>query len=83
MPGPTVAPGEVLRTRLVINGTSLTAKVWRAANPEPSPWLLTATDSTASLQNPGGVGVLLYVSSSWTGAAPAFTMDNLRVAPVL
>ena len=27
------APGEVLRTRLVINGTSLTAKVWRARIP--------------------------------------------------
>ena len=81
--GPNVVPGEVLHTRLVINGTSLTAKVWRGANPEPNPWLLTATDSTASLQNPGGVGVLLYVSSSWTGTAPALTMDNLRVAPLL
>ena len=53
------------------------------ASPEPSPWLLTATDSTASIQSPGGVGVLIYVSSSWTGTAPALTMDNLRVAPLL
>ena len=86
VPGLTVGAGDVLRTRLVVNGgapTTLTAKVWRASSPEPEPWLVTASSSTASLQSPGGVGVLLYVSSSWTGAAPALTIDNLRVAPVL
>ena len=31
------------------------------------------------LQAPGGVGVLLYVSGSWVGAAPAVTVDNLNV----
>ena len=62
-PGLTVVPGDVLRARLVINGTTptsttVTAKVWRASSPEPAPWLLTATDSTAAIQSPGGVGML-------------------------
>jgi len=39
---------------------------------EPASWLLSTTDSTAALQAPGGLGVLLYVSGSWTGAAPAY-----------
>ena len=83
-----VETGDVLRARLVINGTTptsttVTAKVWRASSPEPAPWLLTATDSTAAIQSPGGVGVLIYVSGSWTGTAPVLSIDNLRVAPLV
>ena len=86
--GLTVVPGDVLRARLVINGTTptsttVTAKVWRASSPEPAPWLLTATDSTAAIQSPGGVGMLIYVSGSWTGTAPVLSIDNLRVAPLV
>ena len=85
--GLTVVPGDVLRARLVINGTTptsttVTAKVWRASSPEPAPWLLTATDSTAAIQSPGGVGMLIYVSGSWTGTAPVLSIDNLRVRAV-
>ena len=81
--GLTVAPGDVLRTRLVITGTTnttLQAKVWRQSATEPVAWTTTATEATPSvLQSPGGVGVLLYVSGSWVGTAPAVTVDNLNV----
>ena len=83
VPGLTVAPGDVLRTRFVITGTTntaLQAKVWRASAAEPATWTTTATEATPSvLQSPGGVGVLLYVSGSWVGTAPAVTVDNLNV----
>ena len=82
VPGLTVSPGDVLRVRFVVSGTgttALTGKVWRAGSTEPASWLLSTTDSTAALQAPGGVGVLLYVSGSWVGTAPAVTIDNLNV----
>jgi hypothetical protein len=82
VPGLTVAPGEALRARFVVDGSpaTLRAKVWRASEPQPEAWLLTANDATASLQSPGGVGILLYVSGSWSGAAPAIVIDNVKVA---
>jgi parallel beta-helix repeat protein len=80
VPGLTVKPGDVLRARFVVGGTGTTtlrAKVWRRHSQEPQSWLLTGTDATpAVLRNAGDVGVLLYVSHSWLGAAPAITLDN-------
>ncbi|MGH8978360.1 MAG: PKD domain-containing protein [Acidimicrobiia bacterium] len=80
--GVTVSPGNVLRVRFEVSGSpsaTLRAKVWRATDSEPQNWLLTATDSTAALQSPGGVGVLVYVSSSWAGTPPVLAFDNLGV----
>ena len=79
VPGGTVNAGEVLRTRFVVSGTTLMAKVWRQAGQEPASWLATTTDTTPALQMPGGLGVVLYVSGSWVGPAPALTVDNLSV----
>ena len=83
VPALSVNPGEVLRIRFVISGTTTTtlrAKVWRQNSPEPQSWLLTSTGATpAALQASGDVGVLLYVSGSWTGAAPALTIDNVGI----
>jgi hypothetical protein len=78
--GLTVEPGDVLRARFVVGGTGTTtlrAKVWRPQGQEPQSWLLTSTDATPSaLRRSGDVGVLLYVSHSWLGAAPAIAIDN-------
>ncbi len=80
--GLTVAPGDVLRARFVAGGTGTTtlrAKVWRRGSQEPQSWLLTRTEGTPAVLRTGGdVGVLLYVSHSWLGAAPAITIDNFR-----
>jgi PKD repeat protein len=80
VPGITVAPGDVLRVRFQTIGTSpttLKAKVWRQGTAEPTAWLLTTTDSTAALAAAGDLGVLQYVSGSWTGTAPVLSVDNL------
>ena len=80
VPGLTVSPGDVLRVRFQTIGTSpttLKAKVWRQITAEPAAWLLTTTDSTAALTGTGDLGVLHYVSGSWTGTAPVLTLDNL------
>ncbi len=57
--------------------TTLQAKVWKVGTTEPVSWLLTTTDATpAVLQAAGDLGMLLYVSGSWTGAPPTMRYDN-------
>ena len=83
VPGLSVNPNDVLRTRFVVSGspnTTVSAKVWRKGTQEPTAWLLTNTSATpAQLQAPGDIGVLVYVSGSWTGSAPTVALDNLKV----
>ena len=81
VPGLTLAAGDRIRYRLQVTGTTATTlrlKVWRTGAAEPATWLGTATDTTPALQVPGHLGVQLYTSSSWTGAAPIVRIDNLR-----
>ncbi len=78
-----VNPGDILRTRFVVAGTTTTtlrAKVWRKGSQEPQSWLVTSTGATpAALQAAGDIGVLLYVSGSWSGGVPAVIIDNVGV----
>ena len=86
MPGLTVAPGDVLRVRFELSGTSSTtarAKVWRASTAEPGTWLVTGTEATpVRCRHPATWGCRFYTSGSWAGAAPVLTIDNLDVGPV-
>jgi len=82
VPNLTYAPGDVLQLRLQVTGTAPTtvrAKVWRSGSTEPTAWLATTTDSTASLQVAGGIGLLAYLSASSTSAPLTVTYDDLRV----
>jgi len=82
VPNLTYAPGEVLQLRLQVTGTAPTtvrAKVWRSGSTEPGAWLVSTTDSTASLQVAGGIGLLAYLSASSTNAPLTVTYDDLRV----
>ena len=85
VPGLTVSPGDQLRVRFLVAGTTnttLQAKVWRKGSAEPVSWLLTNTSATpAVLQAQGDVGIMLFVSSTWTGAAPTLRADNLNAGP--
>ena len=81
VPGLTVNGGDSLRVRFEVSGTTnstLRAKVWRAGTTEPTAWLVSASDATPGvLQSAGDLGVVLYVSGTWTGAAPVIGLDNL------
>ena len=62
-----LVPGEKLRVRLQVTGTSPTtvrAKVWRDGDAEPATWRATANDSTADLQVAGGVALQAYVGGA-------------------
>ena len=78
--GLTVAAGDKLNVKVQATGTSpttLRAKVWKVGAAEPASWGATATDSTASLQGPGGVGFKTYLSGSATNAPQVASFDDL------
>ena len=83
--GLTYSAGDKLRIRLQVTDTSpattLRAKVWKAGTPEPA-WQSSTTDSTASLQTAGIVGIYSYLSGSTSNATVAFSYDELWVGPV-
>lgn len=67
LPGSYVA-GEVVKLRLQVSGSgtsTLNATAW-TSGAEPAAWQLSATDTTAALQQPGAVGLGSYVSASAT-----------------
>lgn len=79
--GFTPTPGQLVRVKLELEGTSpttLRAKVWRVGTTEPASWTVTGTDSTAALQKAGSAGVDVYTSGSATRAS-AVTFDRFTV----
>ena len=69
LPGVTYTPGAVLQVRLDVSGdttATLRAKAWLQGIPEPADWSITRTDTTASLQAPGAVGLSTYLAGSAT-----------------
>jgi PKD repeat protein len=65
----TAGTGLAVRVRVAGTGTTeLAATVWKAGTAEPVAPTLTRTDTTASLQAPGGVGLFSYLSASATAA---------------
>ena len=85
VPGLSYAAGDVLRTRFQVSGTGTTvlaAKVWKDGTAEPATWLLQGTDTTASLQVPGAVGLWFYLSGSATVSPMTLSVDDLVATPV-
>jgi PKD repeat protein len=82
VPGLVYQPGQVLHTRLRVTGTGTTTlqgRLWVDGQTEPNTWNLTATDTTAALQNPGAVGVYNFLSSSATNAPVTVSVDDFQV----
>ncbi len=67
--GLTYASGDQLQLRMQVTGTAptqLKLKVWKSGTTEPTAWNLTTSDSTAGLQQAGGVGLWAYLSATAT-----------------
>ena len=82
VPNVTLTPGAVLRLRMSVSGadpTTIRIKAWADGTAEPSTWLLTLTDSFASLQAPGGVGLRSYLGGQVTNAPVLLTFDDYVV----
>ncbi|WP_199424897.1 LamG-like jellyroll fold domain-containing protein [Actinotalea solisilvae] len=85
VPNVVIAPGDRLQVRLQVTGTSpttLRAKAWEVGTAEPAGWQTTATDATASLQAPGGVGLSSFLHGTATNGPLTVGFDDLRAAPV-
>ncbi|SHF73640.1 PKD domain-containing protein [Geodermatophilus nigrescens] len=83
VPGLTYTAGTPLAVRLVVDGTgttTLAASVWAAGTAEPATPLVERTDATASLQAPGAVGLLGYLSGGATTPV-AVRFAELTAAP--
>ena len=79
-----VTAGTKVNVRLQVTGTGTTTvrvKAWVDGTPEPERWILTATDTTASLQAPGTVGLGAYASGSSTGVQVVSFDDLVVTAP--
>jgi PKD repeat protein len=85
VPGLTAAPNVPLHVRFQVTGSPTTTaqvKVWAAGTPEPPAWTLTNTaEAPVALQQPGNLGLLLYLSGSWTGTPATLSVDNLDARP--
>ncbi len=83
VPGLVYTPNTVLHLRFRANGTGTTTlqgKLWVGAT-QPAAWNVTATDTTAALQNPGAVGLYTYLSGSATNLPFVVSYDNFSVVP--
>jgi hypothetical protein len=56
-------------------------KVWSGSSAEPAAWQVTATDNGASLQVPGSVGLMAYMSRSVTNGPVVLRMSALTAQP--
>ena len=80
--GVLLSADETFQLRLQAQGsgtTTLRTKFWEAGASEPASWTLTATDTTAALQNPGAVGYYSYLSGSATNAPIRLRVLELQV----
>ncbi|MFE7845383.1 PKD domain-containing protein [Microbacterium sp. NPDC057407] len=80
--GSTLTAGAKLRVRVQAEGTNPTtirARAWLDAAAEPTSWTATATDATAALQQPGGLRVTSYLSSSATNGPVIVSVDDVSV----
>ena len=84
VPGLTYAAGDRLHLRLQAVGegtTTLRSRLWADGQAEPAAWTATATDSTAELQNPGGIGAAGYNPASTSGAI-VFSVRDVRALQI-
>ncbi len=73
--------GEMFRVRFQCIGATIQAKVWRAADPEPSPWTASVVD-TSPVNS--GTHVLFQTNraSGNTNPDPTLLVDNFFVRPL-
>ena len=58
--------------------TTIRMRAWADGTAEPTTWQYTRTDSTASLQAAGSVGVRAYLAAGATNGPILVTFDDLR-----
>jgi hypothetical protein len=83
--GLTNTPGSFIRIRAQASGTNPTTirvRAWAASGTEPTTWQYTGTNSAATIQAAGGVGLQAYLSASTTNAPMLTTFDDFLVTAI-
>jgi hypothetical protein len=78
--GVSFTAGAPVRLRFQVSGTGTTTlrlKVWNDGQAEPGAWAMTATDTTAVLQNPGSIGLSTFLSGTATNAPITVSVNNM------
>ncbi|WP_433675395.1 PKD domain-containing protein [Microbacterium gorillae] len=79
-------PGELIHVRLQVSGTgptTISARMWRDGELEPSTWQLSATDRTDGFQQRGSVGLRGTMSSAATTPRIQLTITDFHANAVL
>ena len=82
VPSFTFVPGQSYSLAIQVTGTSPTtvsAKLWKTSDPEPTTWAKSVTDTTAVLQAPGTTGVFGYLPAGAVGAPVTISFDKVSV----
>lgn len=82
VPGLTHTPDTWYNVRAQVSGvdpTTIRMKVWADGQAEPAGWQYTTTDSAASLQTAGSVGLRAVLPRTATNAPILFGFDDYRV----
>ena len=80
-----VVPGMRLRVRMQVEGaspTSLRGRVWKDGEPEPSSWLVEASDATPALQTAGALALKAYLSTLAPNAPVTIAFDDFDARPL-
>jgi hypothetical protein len=75
---PAHVAGNAWKVRVRVEGSALSAKVWKSTVTEPVGWQITATDT--ALPSPGGVGLRSLLGSALTNTLPVVVaFDDVSV----
>jgi len=79
VPG-TYAAAEKYQFRFRLNGTTISAKMWKASLPEPMAYMVSAVDATFTV---GGLRIGSFISGPNTNVTPNVQFDNIAIANML
>ncbi len=82
---PSYTPGDALRMRFEVTGTStatLKATLWKVGTAEPGTPQVVRTDSAPELSGPGAVGAYGNVSGTVTNGPVQISFDNFEITPL-
>jgi len=85
VPGLSHPANAIIHLRAQVSGanpTTIRVRAWADGSAEPSTWNYTQTNSNASLQGAGLLGLRTYIASATTNAPVTFSFDDYRVTGI-
>jgi PKD repeat protein len=80
-----VSAEDTLKVRFELSGTfptTLSGKVWKASDSEPSAWTRTMTDNASNVQSAGSVGLMTYSSGTMSNFPVIVSFDDFEAKAI-